>query len=142
MDNFLTFLSNNYIYFLIAAGVLFFALIGFLIDLKKKKESEAAPDLYSIPYVNSVPEDVNIEDIVNKNVNLNNQSTEAATEFNPAPPMPQEEIIQVSSTNNEAAGINNTPGYNGGVVNQGIPTQQAQPVQNTENIISNNQINQ
>lgn len=40
MEKFLDFLSSNYIYFLIAAGVLFFALIGFIVDLKKKNKAE------------------------------------------------------------------------------------------------------
>ena len=38
MDDFLTFLSNNYLYFLIGAALFFFALIGLLVEMKKQKD--------------------------------------------------------------------------------------------------------
>lgn len=38
MDSFLTFLSNNYLWFLIAAGVFLFALIGLIIESSKKRK--------------------------------------------------------------------------------------------------------
>ena len=40
MDSILNFLSNNYKWFLIAAGVLVLALIGFIADSKKKKKAQ------------------------------------------------------------------------------------------------------
>ena len=40
MDAFLTFLSNYYIYFLIAAGIFLFALIGLIIESSKKRKKE------------------------------------------------------------------------------------------------------
>lgn len=135
MESFLTFLSNNYIYFLIAAGVLFFALIGFLIDLKKKKDGEVTPDLTSIPDVTTIPEDMNLGEVVDKNGHLNSQTEVATDEFNPAPPMPQEEPIQDIPAND-------TPVYIDPTVNQNIPVQPQQPVQNIETVVSNDQINQ
>ena len=38
MDSMLNFLSNNYKWFLLAAGILMVALIGFIVDAKKKKK--------------------------------------------------------------------------------------------------------
>lgn len=40
MDSVMNFLADNYIWFFVAAGVLLFALIGFIIDSKKKQKSE------------------------------------------------------------------------------------------------------
>lgn len=40
MDSFLDFLTDNYTYFLIAAGVLLLALIGLIVSGKKKKKEE------------------------------------------------------------------------------------------------------
>ncbi len=40
MDSILSFLADNYKYFMIAAVVLLFALIGFIVDGKKKKKNE------------------------------------------------------------------------------------------------------
>ena len=40
MDSVMNFLAENYIWFFIAAGVLLFALIGFLIEGKSKNKSE------------------------------------------------------------------------------------------------------
>ena len=80
----LEFLSNNYIYFLIAAGVLFFALIGLLVDLKKK-QGDAAKGEEEIPNVN-IPEPTVKEE------------TPVQSEFNPAPPMPVEEPTPVVNT--------------------------------------------
>lgn len=37
MESVMNFLADNYIYFFVAAGILLFALIGFLIDSKRKK---------------------------------------------------------------------------------------------------------
>lgn len=143
MENFLTFLSNNYIYFLIAAGVLFFALIGFLFDLKKKKEeSNDVPDLTSIPDVTSIPEDMNLEEAVDKNGHIDNQTEGVVEEFNPAPPMPQEEVIESMPVNNETLNVNSAPIYTEPVQSQEIPVQPQEPTQNIETVNSNDQINQ
>lgn len=40
MDSILSFLADNYKYFMIAAVILLFALIGFIVDGKKKKKNE------------------------------------------------------------------------------------------------------
>lgn len=40
MEEIKIFLANNYIWFMIASGVLLVALIGCLIDLKRKKNSQ------------------------------------------------------------------------------------------------------
>ena len=40
MESIFNFLADNYIYFMIAAGILAIALIGFLIDGKKKQKKE------------------------------------------------------------------------------------------------------
>ena len=84
MGNFLNFLSNNYIYFLIAAGVLFFALLGLLVDLKKKRDGENTVTEENVPDVGpSVPEppvQAPVEEPVQE-------------DFNPAPPMPEEEVV-------------------------------------------------
>lgn len=100
MNGFLTFLSNNYLYFLIAAGVLFFALLGFLVDLKKKKDdvnsNEAInevpiPDFTSINDNQTFNEENKTETESNDGFNVPNESN---VSFNPAPPMP-EEVVNV-----------------------------------------------
>lgn len=40
MENIMNFLAKNYIWFFVVAGVLSFALIGFIFDSKKKKNNE------------------------------------------------------------------------------------------------------
>ena len=40
MDKVLTFLADNYLIFMIVAVILLFALIGFIVDGKKKKQKE------------------------------------------------------------------------------------------------------
>ncbi len=40
MENVMNFLAENYIWFFVAAGVLLFALVGFLIEGKNKNKSE------------------------------------------------------------------------------------------------------
>ena len=73
MNSFLTFLSNNYLYFLIAAGVLFFALLGFLVDLfKNKKEGSSLDNAIEetpIPDIASIEENQNLN--LDNNINLN-----------------------------------------------------------------------
>lgn len=45
MDSVMTFLSNYYIWFLIAAGVFFFALIGLIIESAKKRKKNKNGDV-------------------------------------------------------------------------------------------------
>lgn len=40
MESVMNFLANNYIWFFVASGILVFALIGFIIDSKKKSKVE------------------------------------------------------------------------------------------------------
>ena len=82
MGNFLEFLSNNYIYFLIAAGVLFFALIGLLVDMKKKRNGEGSISEDVTP---EVPEPVSVPE---PPVAVEEPEQE---EIVPEPPMPVEE---------------------------------------------------
>ena len=44
MESVMNFLADNYIWFFVAAGVLLFALIGFIIDSKRKKKNEFKGD--------------------------------------------------------------------------------------------------
>lgn len=44
MENVMNFLSANYIWFFVLAGILCFALVGFIIDSKKKKTNEFKGD--------------------------------------------------------------------------------------------------
>ena len=91
MGNFLEFLSNNYIYFLIAAGVLFFALIGLLVDMKKKRNGEGSISEDVTP---EVPEPVSVPE---PPVAVEEPEQE---EIVPEPPMPVEEA-PVPEINNE-----------------------------------------
>lgn len=102
MSDFLTFLSNNYLYFLIAAGVLFFALLGFIVDLKKKKDDNNV-GLNDAFNENSIP-DVTIpnESQIAENQNINN--------FNN------------SGLDNSVNPSSLEPSENNGVVNEPLPT--------------------
>ncbi len=53
MQEFINFLGNNYIWFLIVAIVLIFALIGYLIDTKNSKEEEK-PETIKVDSIQSV----------------------------------------------------------------------------------------
>ena len=62
METLLNFLADYYLYFMIAAGVLFFALIGFLVDAnrKKNKGTETNANVIS-PEPQAVNDDLNIQ---------------------------------------------------------------------------------
>lgn len=98
MEGFLNFLSNNYLYFLIAAGVLVFALIGFLVDMKRKNK-----DLEDISVPEVVVDDQPIASVENitSPAEVLNISEEIG---NPAPPMPT-----ISNGESETVGITSTP---------------------------------
>ena len=55
MESVMNFLAEYYIWFFVAAGVLLFALIGFLIDSKKKKGQEFKGEAIETPSVAPTP---------------------------------------------------------------------------------------
>ena len=125
MSGFLTFLSNNYIYFLIAAGVLAFALVGFLVDIKKKKDAEAAENFSNSASIPNVAVPNEIPNVAEENVPVGIPSNEAS--FNPAPPMP-EQPVDIPNDNS----VNEMP----------VDNSMNQPVENIQSDQINNQINQ
>lgn len=143
MDKFLVFLSNNYVYFLIASGVLAFALIGFLFDIKKKKDEEKSvgetiDTNIEIPNDNQIPNDVSTPN-VNEFTENNTLTNDFADDFNPAPPMP-ETISEPSYNSLNETNINSTFMEQNNVENIGNNV-------NSENEVSqlnqtDNQINQ
>ncbi len=105
MNNFLDFLSNNYIYFFIGAGILFFALIGLLVDLKKKNNNGDAVTEENIP---DISQEVNIpEPVVTEEPPVEELTQE---EFNPAPPMPTEELVSNVNSEVNTSVVNNEVG--------------------------------
>jgi len=90
MEKILDFLANYYIYFLIAAGVLFFALIGFIVDLKKKKDEDPIVEEAITPEeVAPVPQVEVMEEVPAVEPETFEVLEQASEEsFNPAPPMP------------------------------------------------------
>ncbi len=71
MDSFLDFLTDNYTYFLIAAGVLLLALIGLIVSGRNKKKKE---------------ENVNFEETpVDNTITVNEQPTTVSENSAPAP---------------------------------------------------------
>ena len=104
MDKVLDFLANNYIYFLIGAGVLFFALIGFIVDLKKKNKleegnGEVAPEVpidTQVPVTPVVPvAPVTVEPVAQVEIPVT-----PVEEYRPIPPMPAAapEVVNVVPT--------------------------------------------
>lgn len=98
MDKILDFLANNYIYFLIGAGVLFFALIGFIVDLKKKNKpeegnGEVAPEVPIDVQTPVAP--VAVEPVAQVEIPV-----APVEEYRPIPPMPEAtpEVINVVPT--------------------------------------------
>ena len=61
MYSILDFLADNYIYFMIGAGILIIALIGFLIDGKKKQKKE---EVTGVPTMQSI----NVQNVVESSV--------------------------------------------------------------------------
>ncbi len=104
MEKFLDFLASNYIYFLIAAGVLFFALIGFIVDLKKKGKSEEEEVREEVPMTEipvetpvlepSIETQPVVPEVVEPAFTLEEEAPVAVQEFNPAPAMPEVEVVQ------------------------------------------------
>ena len=81
MDEFLTFLSNYYIWFLVAAGVFLFALVGLIIESSKKhKKDKENTDNDEVGTVESFRSGASQEDSSaskdnNKEISYNNESS-------------------------------------------------------------------
>ena len=115
MESILDFLANNYIWFLIAAIVLAFALIGFIIDSKRKEKKKKTED--GIVNGNDLngPEVAAAPSINNDATGINVASTTTTD--------PQVAQAPVMETPTE---INNTPSPNEAV--QSVTPQEPQPV--------------
>ena len=68
MDKLLNFLADNYVYFMIGAVILLFALIGFFVDGKRKKKKALEAETQNVGMqsvasqpTNKVPTNVNVE---------------------------------------------------------------------------------
>ena len=83
MDSVMNFLADNYIWFFVAAGVLLFALIGFIIDSKKKQKSEfkgeSIEENKEEPIIVGDTTYVGEEAVMGSNLN-NNEPTEVPSE--------------------------------------------------------------
>ena len=130
----LEFLSNYYIYFLIAAGVLFFALIGLIVDMKKKREDvNPTPEETEAPAA-SVPEPPVTEEQPVAPVDLPTPPTEEVVEESiPVPPMPVEEPVS-AEVEVHSQPLDNTPVMN--FEEPSVPTSEgtSQPVDTTEGL--------
>lgn len=108
MDKVLNFLADNYILLMVIGVVLLIALIGFVVDGKKKKKDEGTIDnSQSTPVnnVNTLNTDTNVvnnENTVNTDVNLNINETiaEPTLDFG-TPNTNQTEVTQDNNVNNE-----------------------------------------
>ena len=97
MDNILSFLADNYKWFMLAAVLLLFALIGFIVDGKKKKKNEEV-----VPVPNA---DAQAQAATTVAPTTANASTEPAAPA-PAATAPAEEqglVIEEPSLNNVEA---------------------------------------
>lgn len=77
MDSFVTFLSDNYVWFLVITIILLFALIGYFVDARKTKydlftKNETEIESHAKNY--ELPSDKSLNDI------LNNSSSDDETE--------------------------------------------------------------
>lgn len=75
MDNFITFISDNYVWFLLITIFLIFALIGYLYDTKKSKTDYIKKNENLVKEVEEeieLPEGKSINDLVNNTSNTEN----------------------------------------------------------------------
>lgn len=101
MDNILSFLADNYKWFMLAAVLLLFALIGFIVDGKKKKKNEEV-----VPVPNA---DAQTQAATTVAPTTANASTEPAAPAPAATTAPAEEqglVIEEPSLNNVEATSN------------------------------------
>ncbi len=120
MEKFLTFLADNYIWFLVGAAILLLTLIGFIVDSKKKKtqgesyggESSAEESFFETPAPETIVEQPQndfkavsnevIEEMPQESqLNTNETSFESIDLFSEAPasPMPPEPEVTFDATN-------------------------------------------
>lgn len=119
MESVMNFLAEYYIWFFVAAIVLCFALIGFIIDSKKKQKGEvknntldSTPEM-SIPVNNTMDMNNGLENTVTKtesasNMTGNNEpvNMDATMEINDIPINNTPNIVSMENNNNV---VNNTP---------------------------------
>lgn len=119
MENVMNFLAEYYIWFFVAAIVLCFALIGFIIDSKKKQKGEvknntldSTPEI-SIPVNNTMDMNNGLENTVTKtesasNMTENNEplNMDATMEINDIPINNTPNVVSMENNNNV---VNNTP---------------------------------
>lgn len=119
MESVMNFLAEYYIWFFVAAIVLCFALIGFIIDSKKKQKGEVKNNTLdstlemSIPVNNTMDMNNGLENTVTKtesasNMTGNNESVnmDATMEINDIPINNTPNVVSMESNNNV---VNNTP---------------------------------
>ncbi len=76
MDNFITFISDNYVWFLLITIFLIFALIGYLYDTKKSKTDYIKKNENLVKEVEEeieLPEGKSINELVNNTSNIENE---------------------------------------------------------------------
>lgn len=119
MESVMNFLAEYYIWFFVAAIVLCFALIGFIIDSKKKQKGEvknntldSTPEI-SIPVNNTMENNNGLESVTNKpesasNMAGNNEpvNMDATMEINDIPINNTPNVVSMENNNNV---VNNTP---------------------------------
>lgn len=71
MDNFINFVSDNYVWFLVISIFLIFALIGYIYDSKRDKNLKNKNDIPMETVEIEIPEDTSINDAINNNMAMN-----------------------------------------------------------------------
>ena len=119
MESVMNFLAEYYIWFFVAAIVLCFALIGFIIDSKKKQKGEVknntldrTPEM-SIPVNNTMDMNNGLENTVTKTESASNMignnepvNMDATMEINDIPINNTPNVVSMENNNNV---VNNTP---------------------------------
>lgn len=119
MESVMNFLAEYYIWFFVAAIVLCFALIGFIIDSKKKQKGEvknntldSTPEI-SIPVNNTMDMNNGLENTVTKTESVSNMTgnnepvnMDATMEINDIPINNTPNVVSMENNNNV---VNNTP---------------------------------
>ena len=119
MESVMKFLAEYYIWFFVAAIVLCFALIGFIIDSKKKQKGEvknntldSTPEV-NIPVNNNVEMNNGLENTISKTESVSNMTEnnepvnmDATMEINDIPINNTPNVVSMENNNNI---VNNTP---------------------------------